>query len=130
MRRNALVIVVGMLCLLAVARLSFPPPPVRTDRQAFARIKLGMSLPEAEAVIGGPPGCYTQHPGFDLHMGAYAEFEGTGSPDWQWVHWWHDAGHICLGLDQEQRVRYKGRKMVSWSWDRTGLRHFLPWHWW
>ncbi len=130
MRRNAVAIVVGTLCLLVVARLSFPPPPVRTDRQAFARIQLGMSLPEVEEVIGGPPGNYAPSYHTFLHNDVYERYEGKVCPDCQKVIWRHEAGQICLRLNEEQRVRFNAWKSVDWTWDRTSLRHFLPWHWW
>src|SRR5262249_11442376 len=78
-----LLLVGGMLPVL------FPRPSPVT-REAFIRIKAGMTRAEVESILGGKPGDYRTTPAYAL--------SGSGGGI-SWDIWSGDEGEVCVYFD-------------------------------
>jgi hypothetical protein len=100
-RRKLLVAIAGVAVLVAagvVALWPLPQPTVRVTFEKYGRIANNdvTTVPEIEALLGGPPGDYTTGPTDESSVSL-----GTGA---RVVAWYTDDGHIVVQADADGRV--------------------------
>lgn len=108
MRRRRLlqVVAAGLLVLVGAAAFALWPRPSRVTRENFSRISTGMTLPEIEAILGGPPGDYRTVPttaprGWHGREGIHVSGEFCIAV----THVWHgDSGEIEVDFDPSGKV--------------------------
>ena len=125
-----------LLPALAVALAVLVPPgftwwlaPRRPyiDQTHCDRIEPGMRLDEVEALLGGPPGDYT-----DQYV-PFAHILGPGHPEQSVECWSSDHGQICVELNERGAVveawfeEFVAFRRPSWA-ERLSdwLRSYLP----
>jgi hypothetical protein len=62
MRRKRVIVGLAVLALVAAAAMLAWPRDPRPCRATFEQVRAGMTLEEVEAIVGGPPGVYTDRP--------------------------------------------------------------------
>jgi hypothetical protein len=62
MTRRRLFLFAALAALGVASTVAFLWPRPRVTKESYERIKLGMTRPEVEALLGGPPGDYTSGP--------------------------------------------------------------------
>ncbi len=99
------------LFVVGVWTSCFLAPRHRIDEHSYRRIKKGMTLAEAEAIIGVPPGVYTQRsteykyhrgPPFKTSVAELLEAEKLLAPEIR--SWYGNAGFIWVEFDEDGRV--------------------------
>jgi hypothetical protein len=107
----------GLLLALLVPLAAPLRRQVHIDRAACDRVKPGMSEAEVEAVLGGPPGCYT-----GWRYTAYTAMGGTAMTNLltpgghHFRDWQGNEGCIMVGFDRDDRVVEVIFKDYSWYW--------------
>lgn len=120
MRRKRVLIGVGVVLAVAAiagAGLEFRARNLRLarlardrliDQEHCARIWLGMSQAEVEAILGGPPGDFTAGRVTYIGGGDYAHPPLRGpEPVLRWEQWSGNAGRAQVGFDEQGAV---------WGW--------------
>jgi hypothetical protein len=62
MKKPLLAVVAVLLVLVGILLTLLLPRPSKVTRANFERIEVGMSKPEVEEILGGPPGDYRDRP--------------------------------------------------------------------
>lgn len=102
-RSQALLFLLAVVALTAVVAHVLRQPAGPISSRDCDRIEIGMTLPQVEAILGGPPGAYT-----------------VAESDWSWVlengvmpsdHtrrvWVSDVGGVRIDFDPAGRVAMK-----------------------
>jgi len=98
MKRKRWFAVAAVIAALAAALLPVPAlvsvlaPRPRINREVFARIEIGMTEKEVEAVLGAPPGDYRTGPGADAAI--WVPLSSLAEPPPESVLWVGDNGLI------------------------------------
>jgi hypothetical protein len=106
MRKWLIVAGVGFVALLVIVGAWFvydalsTRPNIRLAIENFPKIKDGMTQPEVEALLGGPPGNFGRHSG-----GGMMTMEGYSAPHGGTeLIWCDDANRFEIYFDQGNRV--------------------------
>jgi hypothetical protein len=143
MKRKRLLVVLFALVALAVAgtvAVLWPRP--RVTKESYERIKLGMTRGEVEAVLGGPPGDYTNGPTRAGRLEPEEEIahdvSWPGGSYEPWGEWWEgDTADVMVrfspsGLAVWKRCRQREREeqttseKILWRLRRTVLLRSPP----
>jgi hypothetical protein len=112
MARTRLLILVAVgssitTTITAAALVLLHPRSPRIDQDHFDRIAVGMAKPEVDAILGGPPGDYTDRRFVWSPKYWYLEGTETDLERWFTEEWLDDSGAILVLFDKDHRVRQK-----------------------
>jgi hypothetical protein len=83
-----------MLCLFGAITPLVVPWRCHVTRAAFAKIEVGMTRAEVEAILGGPPGDYRTQPSPSFSLGVeMGGFIIIATPD---HYWYGDEGQVWV----------------------------------
>ena len=121
---GCLLAVLAVTLWLAFHRPAKDPQPV-IHWSAYDRIKVGMTREQVEALLGGPPGDYTD-PARDIET-IYDIW--LNDERYQDEVWWTDGWALCVRFDRDGLVAEKLEVGgVSWGREPKPLwRRLLPW---
>jgi hypothetical protein len=108
-KRPLALVVVGTSLTAAITAAAFVvlhPRSLHIDQKHFGRIAAGMAKPEVEAILGGPPGDYTDRRSVSSPLYYYfwpnASLHGESYEGWV-----ADGGGIVVVFDADHRVKQK-----------------------
>jgi hypothetical protein len=108
---------VAVALLLTGALFLLFPRSSRVTKAAFDQIEVGMSRPEVEAILGGPPGDYTTMP-------VQPDLRSPGGLV-ECLYWEGDEGTIEVTVDADGAISWKG--FCEARPEKVGLFGLLWW---
>jgi hypothetical protein len=131
MQKLCLALLGGILIVFGALVPWTVPRPCPVTKAAFERIEVGMSLVEAEAILGGPEGDYcTEAPGVVL-VDISSPMRADDDPPPSLLRWHGDEGSVHLEVDSTGQV--VGKDFIENNRSAVGLVERAQWRfkrWW
>jgi hypothetical protein len=135
-RRTLLVVLAALAVVVAVGTVLLWPRAERVTLENHTSIRSGMTLPEVEAILGGPPGDYRTSPTqFEFGDPSFrcrrSHLRGTGVSE---EHWECDTLALLVRFSDEGTVRcvcpIPTARRAGGKFDAICWRAKRQWHYW
>jgi hypothetical protein len=103
-KRLRLLAALTALLVTALALILFLPRQPRITETNLNRVRPGMTRPEVEAILGGPPGFYAGGPTLLLPDECHRVISDEIVPDSMLERWWGDDGALSVTFNPSGRV--------------------------